>query len=363
MEQYWHTVSSAGTFQFKIRPVFGIDSLNLQIFEPKQAWSANIKKNVLEEQSKKHQTEVSSYLNNVKNYLKHHSDDVELKFVEGHFTVHVLLKNKMKLLYFEATMLKTDFGTSLFEVTDNFYENNTKHLKELMELKNQNSKLKENNERLKIKLEEFVERKNKDEQELLSKFLMLLNEKKRQIQHLNDLLLAFKKGRPVTNPVKPTKIGKKSGKNKPVPQTPISESESEDSNNTDYETDSDSSSNEDQPVIVESKKKLEIEPKPSTSKTKFCFDDDSPPLPSLTKRLRISSDSSLNTTPENTKCEKSKGEIVESESAKAISTTIENTKTSKEEIVESKSAKAPSSDFMEESPTVDFNTQELLDNM
>lgn len=51
------------------------------------------------------------------------------------------------------------------------------------------------------KLNELVERKKIDEQTMLSNFVLLLNEKKRRIQHLNELLEVYSKNPSLADPV------------------------------------------------------------------------------------------------------------------------------------------------------------------
>lgn len=52
-------------------------------------------------------------------------------------------------------------------------------------------------EELKEKMDEFVKRREEEE---YNKFVGILNEKKLQIQHLNEILTAFRAGRPTANP-------------------------------------------------------------------------------------------------------------------------------------------------------------------
>lgn len=55
-------------------------------------------------------------------------------------------------------------------------------------------------EELKEKMDEFVKRREEEELTIYNKFVGILNEKKLQIQHLNELLTAFRGGRPTVNP-------------------------------------------------------------------------------------------------------------------------------------------------------------------
>lgn len=184
------------------------------------------------------------------------------------------------------------------------------------------------------KLNEFFKNKKIDEEELLSKFVVLLNEKKRQIQHLNDLLIAFKHERPVTNPIILTKKGKVSmkalSKTKDIPHKSNTSSDESDSSKS-YQSEI-----EEQPILCQEKV---LEPSEGTSiniqqkRELMGFSDDSPSV-NLTKRLRQ--------------------ENVD------FSSTF-SSHNSKKEIIE-KDNIPTRNDIADETPVVTYNTQDLLDN-
>lgn len=60
------------------------------------------------------------------------------------------------------------------------------------------------------KIEEFVEAKRLSDKQMVSNFVILLNEKKSKIQYLTGLLEAFRNGRTTTNP--PIKTSRKQNK-------------------------------------------------------------------------------------------------------------------------------------------------------
>lgn len=87
---------------------------------------------------------------------------------------------------------------------------------------------------LESKLSDFNSRKKKDEDTLYSNFVLVLNEKKIRIQHLTELLEAFRHGRPTVNPT--INVQKNKKKSKVEVKNEVSESDT-DENETDYNTD------------------------------------------------------------------------------------------------------------------------------
>lgn len=128
-----------------------------------------------------------------------------------------------------------------------------------------------------LKLQDFVKAKKLSDQEMLSNFLVLLNEKKSKIQYLTELLDAFNNGRETRNaPVKRKQNKRpKSGENscevdiKRAKREMISDSDE----NTDEPMEEDYDSEE------EKRKRLdELLAVPSTSKADYGFlKDDTPP--------------------------------------------------------------------------------------
>lgn len=143
---------------------------------------------------------------------------------------------------------------------------------QLKTLNEHNKTLETEKELYKTKLEEFIALKENYDKKMMSNFVLVLNEKKKRIQYLNDLLDAFKAGREPRNPklnhkskTVNTNIREEVEPPKKQRLEQISESES-DSYNTDEEKQQQNESNENEPV-------------PSTSKAYYNIlaDDDSPP--------------------------------------------------------------------------------------
>lgn len=134
----------------------------------------------------------------------------------------------------------------------------------------------------KAKIEEFVSAKKSSDKQMLSNFVILLNEKKSRIQYLMELLDAFRGGREPTNPAKSSQSKKNcktvkseedhSEKMKKPKREIISESESDEDLVTPEPMDEDYNSEEDKSKIIAD---LAI---PSTSKADFTFlEENSPP--------------------------------------------------------------------------------------
>lgn len=136
---------------------------------------------------------------------------------------------------------------------------------------------------------------------LYSNFILVLNEKKSRIQHLTELLEAFRQGRSTVNPVPELKqnISKSFKTSKVEVKNQISESDSEE-NDVNYNTDNENIGNGKLPekdFYKENEHLSEMlvynafeENEPSTSK-KYTYSsllDDSPPNYILPKRTKYS---------------------------------------------------------------------------
>lgn len=131
-------------------------------------------------------------------------------------------------------------------------------------------------------MDQFLERRSSETISLHNNFLAILNEKKRQIQHLNDLLIAFRQGRPTVNSaveVKRRKKARTKRTNAPVQKTsplPSSGSEHADSDESKYKTDDSASS----------PRERNTSPIPSTSAAAdLTFADPGPQLFQLPRRV------------------------------------------------------------------------------
>ncbi|KAJ8930824.1 hypothetical protein NQ314_016338 [Rhamnusium bicolor] len=167
--------------------------------------------------------------------------------------------------------------------------------------------------------------------------------KKKRIQHLNELLEAFKRGRPTLNPH--VEVKKRTKKTEIIPQKKIemkqeiSESDSEDNYNTDEEKAKNKQESSDEDLGDDTNKNKKMgEPIPSTSKCDFdLFADDSPPRHLLPKRIK--SETSVD------------------------SNDFNKPSTSKQSSENNKNKESISYSTTDATPNVNFSTQDLLDNI
>lgn len=189
-------------------------------------------------------------------------------------------------------------------------------------------------------MNEFIERKKTDDEEVFSNFVLVLNEKKKRIQHLTELLEAFRRGRSSINPS--VEVKKRSKKNVPTQKIKIekketiSDSESEEDYDTDEEKSKKPRNASDQAFDNEvNQNRNDAYAIPSTSKFDL-FSDDSPPR-HLPKRIKGESN-------------------VDNNSYIKPSTATQSSKNEKPyEKLDEQTA--------DDTPNVNFSTQELLDNM
>lgn len=187
-------------------------------------------------------------------------------------------------------------------------------------------------------MNEFIERKKTDDEALFSNFVLVLNEKKKRIQHLTESLEALRRGRPSVNPS--IEVKKRSKKLEPRQQVKVEKKEivSESSSEEDYNTD-DEKLKRPQNLLdkdVNDQNKNDVYAIPSTSRFDL-FSNDSPPR-HLPKRIKI-------------------GASVDNGSyiKPATSTESSANKMNYEKKSDDK--------FPDSTPNINFSTQELLDNM
>ncbi|CAH1126493.1 unnamed protein product [Ceutorhynchus assimilis] len=291
MNHFYQAVESKGKPCFKISSLFQTDILAIMIFQNETAWEALVTEEELKSQSRKHTTVFQDYCTDLREYLHmNDSDKAQLNFKDGMFTISLGLKNKMKMQFFQTRLYQVNFHDSVFSLVDQLYNKNFEHLTELNSLRSQFENLKNDHQILEEKMNEFLNRRKAEELNTYNNFIAILNEKKREIQHLNELLIAFRQGRPTVN--KPFESKKKQNTKKPIiEEVPDSQSSSDnesvisksDSENElpNYNTDEEKYSNNNKTIAV----KRSQSPVPSTSKC-VSPDSSSRPFQFPTKRIR-----------------------------------------------------------------------------
>ncbi|XP_066142870.1 DNA repair protein XRCC4-like [Euwallacea fornicatus] len=281
MDHYCLNVVSKENLLFKISAIFQEESLNLTLCEADRAWKKIVLKADLTAQAERHETSFQDYFKNLKKYLESPSKDAQLVLENGEFIINLLLDNSMKILFFKTKLTEANFSNSVHDLIDSLYKSNKEILKELQALKQEHTSVKSECDILKKKMDEFLERKNFEEDKLYSNFIAIICEKKRQIQHLNEYLIAFRQGRSTLNPPVPFKRKKMSQKVLKVVE-PEKSSEGSSSEEENYSTDDGTS--------VQTQKISDLFTKPSTSKINdnviLIGSPDSPPL-IFPKRLHI----------------------------------------------------------------------------
>ncbi|XP_066262412.1 uncharacterized protein [Euwallacea similis] len=281
MDHYCQNIVSKKNLLFKISAIFQEDSLNLTLCEAHKAWKKTVFKPDLTAQANKLKTSFKDYYRNLKKYLEGPSADAQLVLENGEFIINLLLENAMKMLFFKTKLTEVNFSDSVHSLIDGLYKSNVEMSKELQTLKQEHTTLKTECDILKRKMDEFLERKKIDEDKLYSNFIAVFCEKKRQIQHLNECLIAFRQGRPTRNPPAPLKRKQKLQKDLKIIE-PEKSSEESSNEEEDYSTDDGSS--------VQTQQASDLLTKPSISKINdnviSIGSPDSPP-PTLPKRLHI----------------------------------------------------------------------------
>ncbi|KAJ8977641.1 hypothetical protein NQ317_003619 [Molorchus minor] len=219
---------------------------------------------------------------------------INVEFKEDSFNLTVIQKLK-------AWFVTVDYSNCMENLVETFYTDRVNSLQRLTLIEEERYELQKvivqlgltlefikSKDSLETQLNEFINRKKTDEEELYSKFVLVLNEKKKRIQHLNELLATFRRGRPTLNP--PVTVKKRTKKHEPALQIEphlkkeISDSESEDDYNTDEEKEKklQNLSNETLQGDLNDNRRID-DAIPSTSKCDI-FSDNSPPRHLLSKK-------------------------------------------------------------------------------
>ncbi|XP_060536080.1 DNA repair protein XRCC4-like [Cylas formicarius] len=272
---------------FKLITNFSKLSFDLTILENLNAWKIHVNKSALALSAEAHHIVVEEHYEKLKCYFQQSPDDVEFKFDDGKFTLNLLLKDDLKVVYFKTILEKANFFKCVSDWIDQLYCEKNNNFESLYKEQKKCLHLESIASSYESKLSELTDRKQKEETNLYNKFLAILNEKKLQIQHLNDLLIAFRRGRPTTNKTNPkAKMRVKKCEKKNIKKKQASPSNSEsDSFSDGYNTDENSNS---KITLNESHQRL-ISPKPSTSKQNFDFLIEDEPDIVLPKRMRLKS--------------------------------------------------------------------------
>ncbi|XP_050513726.1 DNA repair protein XRCC4-like [Diabrotica virgifera virgifera] len=332
MSSLFKKVETQNAQQFRLNIVFNESDFSLVILEKSNAWKAEVSCNDVKKFAKQLDLDAEEYYSTLKLYLQDTPNNVNLKLQQlqqNKFFVCYCNENGINIKYFSCKLEKIPFEECIYDLLDSYGLNNNK--KQNTDNSTETAELKKGHAKLEEKLTELVDRNLNREQELYSNFVLVLNEKKRKIQHLTQTIEALKAGRPVLNPeikARKPKTLKKEKDKKPKQEVNVSESES--SNNSDgYNTDDE-----------KSKKAENVTEKvlPSTSKkvNYGSIFDESEDLGNLPKRQRGMSE------------------------FKEICNTAEISKVQK---IDKETTSASIAKIEEDSPTEEdsFNTQELLD--
>ncbi|XP_063918591.1 uncharacterized protein LOC135133955 [Zophobas morio] len=265
------------------------NSVEILLFQEEKCWNSSVAKENLQHFANEHKLTIENYCQNLLEYIKTSSPDIKYVFNSEEFIINRLLKGSLTVKYFICKVQKTRYVEHVEQIMDKFYFENLKLLENVNIFKKANEELTDCKNQCELKLKQLVAQKKSDESEQFGQFLLILNEKKRRIQHLTELLEVFKKGRPISNPE--VKVGKqkskKGAKNSATVQKKetISESESDD----DDDESSLGHNTTDDESIEKSKSASPIENKPSTSTETFDFlEDDIAQSHMLPKRAKHS---------------------------------------------------------------------------
>ncbi|GJQ76369.1 hypothetical protein Trydic_g2087 [Trypoxylus dichotomus] len=277
------------SLMFRVKPEWNEDNFNLLILlENSSAYYANITQEHLQNSAEQHSQNVADYYNNIKVYLTQPNPDILFNLQQSDNFAEFFIKrksNRRTLLFFSVKLTQVSFQESVFELIEALCERNAILSENLRISETKQTRLEEEKQTSLNQLAEFVELKENWEQQMYSSFLILLNEKKRRIQFLTDLL--ERKNIDPTEIPKKEKITDNRPESTKSPSThkaieAISESES----SSEYETDN---GKDDEIYSDYDDDNDDEEPTSSTSGRNLKIDDDPEPtlcLPKITMKSR-----------------------------------------------------------------------------
>nr|XP_023017054.1 DNA repair protein XRCC4-like [Leptinotarsa decemlineata] len=273
-------VKDENSEEFRIYAEFKENCFTLTIWQNSNAWIVPVQHDKILALAENLELDDTEYYSRIIKILNELPENVDLKIGPEDFSIYCKLENKIRIKYFSCPMEKVCYSKCVENLLDNFYLKRNDLLLNIESISKENDELKKSKKRIECVLQEFIERKKRDDQELYSNFILVLNEKKRKIQQLNQLVEAFKQGRPKLNPLVEVKR-KKSNKLAIKAELPTKEEVS----NSDIESDSASSQTHTENTDEESGNTSIL---PSTSKHMHNFLlEDSPPRETLPKRVKI----------------------------------------------------------------------------
>nr|CAI5818515.1 unnamed protein product [Callosobruchus analis] len=237
------------------------DSLSIVILQNSEAWSTDVKQQEIKNLSKVLNITPEKYYRDLTLYLQNDSSNLSYKIEGNEFILYYKPGSNIKIKYFFHNINRVDYFSTVDTLLNKFFKDRTQYLTKATKLQHQNKELEKDKAVLKEKLQEIVSRKQEEEGKMYSSFVLVLNEKKRQIQHLSQLLEAFRHGRPTLNPPVSDKKKKKTFNQQRRKTKPEIKNEVSESDNSANECDTDE---ENQDKVNTVSKEINIQP--STSK-------------------------------------------------------------------------------------------------
>ncbi|XP_044744334.1 uncharacterized protein LOC123306415 [Coccinella septempunctata] len=187
----------------RVQADFGIKCLSLVIFQETNEEFLIFKSMILE-QNLKHQADKlglseDDYFEKLISLFENPCR-VKFNLCNNNLTVIEDVNSHLQVKYFTCNINKAS-SSSIGSFIDDLQSQKAHSDKQCKKLLYDNDCLKRDVDEYKKKLEELVDRKIIDEQMMLRNFVLLLNEKKKRIQHLSELLEAYRNDPSLAEPV------------------------------------------------------------------------------------------------------------------------------------------------------------------
>ncbi|CAH0551252.1 unnamed protein product [Brassicogethes aeneus] len=178
---------------YRLNILFSKENIEISVFESLKAWKVNIDNKILKDLSIKYDTNITEYYKSLKlNFTKPQNNSIT--FENNKLILFTNTKDDLKIKVFDCELNKVDFGEFILNLCDNLHTEKSKMYDEDVELGKRYNELLKSKIECTEKLNEFIERKNIDDENLLNKFGTILNEKKQKIQYLTEIIESLSNG-------------------------------------------------------------------------------------------------------------------------------------------------------------------------
>ncbi|XP_050295127.1 uncharacterized protein LOC126735217 isoform X2 [Anthonomus grandis grandis] len=141
MNHIYYKVETDHSSPFRINAIFKADCLELTVLKDGAAYYLEVPQELLITLGKNQGMNFAEYFPRLKNYFETRPDKIEILFKDARFSVNVLLDNKMKKIYFQASLNLVSYEDTVLNMLDNLNKARITYFESLTEEQNKNIKV------------------------------------------------------------------------------------------------------------------------------------------------------------------------------------------------------------------------------